>query len=348
MKKKTDLINKEKEKRNILSILHFSDIHFGDDSAQVDETRKGDFSNLFANFKLKLNKIIEKEDINLILITGDISSKSSLFPKKKLSLADKIGKIIRRKREDSFTSIKLPEYLEEFIEIFSLKRIPILITIGNHDLIRKSNDRKRFYLLIYELLEDRLHVKKSKNFQENLINYYHLKEDKILFFSVDTTFSLSERGNWEDANIDLARIDNFFKEMNNQGYYDIENYLIFLITHHSLGDIPNNKSVLIGLAERNIKIVFSGHIHDRKKDLIDIPDSKYNLLNYIAGSPLISKKKREEGYGWNLKSLQFNHYKIYLDGSSKLQAYYYELDSNDNWKRRDLDQDSLDKYHQNS
>ncbi len=320
------------ESKILISVLHFSDLHFGEYSALIDESRKSDFSNLFSNFKHKLNLIIDTYQINLIVISGDISSKNRLIPEEKISKWMKIKKSVKKKQETQPLDSEIPEYLLKFIDIFAFKNIPILLAKGNHDKNRGDNQNSDIFLTVFNKLRDHLNIKLSKDFEKNFISFFIEPNHKLLFFTIDTTFSLSPEGNWKDSNIDIATIDDFFKELK-ETHLNLKDYSIFLITHHPLAAIPNNKSVLAGLAERNINIVFSGHTHDKYCDPITIPDSTHVIHNYIAGSPTLSKEIRDEEKSWNLKSLQFNYYEVY---DHSIQAYYYELDSNDLWRKHSL------------
>ncbi len=298
----------------LFSVLHFSDLHFGEYSALTDEKRKGDFSNMFSNLRFKINSILNKNKINLVVISGDISSKTKLFVEEKI---------------ESYQEI--PEYLHKFINIFTPKKIPILLAKGNHERKREDFHSLDIYKRIFNLVKNDLNIKLSRDFEKNLISYYIEPNHKFLFFTVDTTFSLSSAGNWKDANIDISIIDDLFEELKEEP--NLEDYSICLITHHPLRKIPNNKSILAGLAERNIKTVFSGHVHEKDFQRINIPDSQYIIDNIIAGSPSLSKQRRDEENDWNLKSLQFNYYEVCRNS---IQAYYYELDSNNFWKKRIL------------
>ncbi len=304
------------ESKILLSVLHFSDLHFGEYSAFTDEKRRGDFSNLFSNLKHKINSILSKNQINLVVISGDISSKTKFFIEEKMDVHQEI-----------------PEYLQKFINIFSSKKIPILLAKGNHEKTREDLHSFDIYKKTFNRLKDNFNIKLSRDFERNLISYYIEPNHKFLFFTVDTTFSLSSEENWKDANIDIATIDDFFEELREEPNLNLIDYSIYLITHHPLRKIPNNKSIIAGLAERNITIVFSGHIHEKEFQIINIPDSEYKIYNIIAGSPSLSKQIRDEEDGWNLKSLQFNYYEVYR---KSIQTYYFELDSNNLWKKRNL------------
>jgi len=304
------------ESKILLSVLHFSDLHFGEYSAFTDEKRNGDFSNLFSNLKHKIKTILSENQINLVVISGDVSSKTKLFTEKNTDVNQEI-----------------PEYLQKFINIFASKKIPILLAKGNHEKNREDLNSLDIYNKIFSRLKNDLNNKLSRDFEKNLISYYIEPNHKFLFFTVDTTFSLSSEGNWKDASIEIATIDDFFEELSEEANLNLLDYSICLITHHPLRKIPKNKSIIAGLAERNITIVFSGHIHEKEFQTINIPDSQYKIENIIAGSPSLSKQIRDEEDGWNLKSLQFNYYEVYRNS---IQAYYFELDSNELWKKRIL------------
>ena len=60
---------------NAFYILHFSDLHFGALSLEMESKFKTSFQDFFFDFSKTVSKIIENYKPKIILITGDFTSK---------------------------------------------------------------------------------------------------------------------------------------------------------------------------------------------------------------------------------------------------------------------------------
>lgn len=301
-------------------VFHFSDLHFGKFNAAHDEQLKKNYSNFFFNLKTTIKKQLETRNVKLIIISGDYCSAND-FGESSVEINN---------------SIFIPHDLIEFFKIFSENKTPIIISIGNHEINQKQQDysaRVSLFLTVKENLNQYLSSNFSNDYKNNLINYVVFNEEKKIFFSSDSTFSLSEQGNWDNPNLDLEKIQKFFDELSKKEQIKVEKYNKYLIIHHALNDIQNNRSILNALIEMNIHTVFSGHHHEKNCDILPIIGSDEVIHNFIAGSPLLSKKRRDETNDWNPKDLQFNCYK-FSKSSTKIpdQACYFRYNENGLWE----------------
>ncbi|QEE15273.1 metallophosphoesterase [Promethearchaeum syntrophicum] len=299
-----------------LNALHFSDLHFGQYNLKEEEKKRGDFDNFFSNLLLQLKKIIVSEKINLIIISGDFCSRNQF-------------------EEDILISSN--KYLDEFINVFKEKDISVLICIGNHEISRSMDHSKRqklYFELINHIKKD-LNINFSKNFNRNIISYKIFKQQQKIFFSMDSTFSLTKEGEWENSSLNLKDIDEFLNEINSQ--INLTNYDKYIISHHGLLDMPNNQDIIEGLHARKIYYIFSGHKHDKYYIPFHIPGEKLPINNYIAGSILLSQKRRAESKSWIPADLQFNQYSFEKSYSKDIvNAWYWRYNSNARWVKEEL------------
>lgn len=308
------------------SILHFSDLHFGEYSIQNDEKRPGDFKNYFTRFQTKVNYIIKNEIVNLVIISGDFCSKNLFF-------ITKSGKKKLKRRN----SLELPIYLKKFLDIFKTENIPIVICIGNHDIkrnIKKNEDRTTIYKELKELIKDYMNSDFSVNFDQNLINYKLYKREGILAFSIDTTFSLRDN-NMDDPSIDLRGIEEFFDELESIGL-KYSSFKKILVCHHPMREIHDFEDIQPYLIKKNIELILSGHFHQRYVDILHVIGTNKLFLNLIAGSPFLNLNKRKEGQLWNPVNSQFNYYILSGLDWEQLSGDYYIYNDNKIWEKRKL------------
>jgi len=150
----------------ICQILHFSDLHFGRLSLIKDSELNYDFLDFKFQLKNLLNKLIYSNKIKIIIITGDIGS---------------YGKI-----EDN-------ELIKEFFELFSIKNIPILISIGNHDLKRESiihNKQFTGFCNFIKKHKNQLKTNLSDNFDKNQSSYYYNPDLNCLFLAINSCVNI--------------------------------------------------------------------------------------------------------------------------------------------------------------
>lgn len=94
-----------------ICVLHFSDLHFGEQNILQFMDRRSLFENFYYNLRRKINEIIDGiGSIKLAIISGDLGS---------------LGHI---PRDSDFM---------KFFELFFLKNIPVLTCPGNHDIYRE-------------------------------------------------------------------------------------------------------------------------------------------------------------------------------------------------------------------
>lgn len=315
------------------SILHFSDLHFGEKNLlkflkDNVGTSNALFDNFFYNFKLTIESIINSNNnVKLIIITGDLGS---------------IGEISENK------------YFKEFFQIFHIKEIPVIICPGNHDLHREliqyGNSTGQFLhynekiMKIYDSLgfienENYIYCL-SKNFENNQSSYIFLKDENILVLSTNSCKSIElkkigedNNGNaiYDQYNLDkgfllLEDLNELIKEIKVKlGLEIFQNSNKFLICHHPVLNDFNKKYTILNILESyNIIIIFSGHIH--KYDFKT--DERLHLKNFIAGSPLVNPILRTQDTEGGTTDLQFNQYRI--NSINKMITpiiYKYEEDS---------------------
>lgn len=312
--------------KKLFSILHFSDLHFGEFFMQGDEIRPGDFSNYFSRFQSKVKYIIKNEIVDLVIISGDFCSKNLFFTN------GKIKKKLKRRKP-----LKLPIHLRSFLDNFKNKNIPIIICIGNHEIdreIKKHELRTLIYRELKESIEDYMNSDFSIKFDQNFINYKVYENEGILAFSIDTTFSLREK-KWNYPRIDLKGIIEFFDELDSNGI-NYSSYKKILVCHHPLREIRNFEDIKPYLVEKKIELIFSGHFHDKYVDIIYPIGTKNLILNLIAGSPFLNLEKRFEGKSWNPASLQFNCYVLSGLNWDRLLGDYYIYNDNNIWEKKEL------------
>lgn len=291
----------------IFNILHFSDLHFGEQNIQQYAKYKLDFDNYFVITKETIENIIkEDKNISLVIITGDLGSK---------------GEIIES------------NYLNEFFQIFSNNNIPILTCLGNHDLIRDLitlGEQFTKYELKIRAIKEILGIhnnnpnyiyKLSKNFSNNQASYIYINEMKSLFISLNSCKNIEKECIGKDFNEkdlydqdkfnvgflsvrDLVEIQKEIKEIiGNNKYFKADK---FLVCHHSIMNNKYERELILNfLNKNNIQTIFSGHLHLYRLS----KNVKLNLNNYIAGSPFVKLEERVDNE-FAISNLQFNQYQI--------------------------------------
>lgn len=303
------------------NILHFSDLHFGQQNMQKYAKYKLDFDNYFIIFKEKIESIInEEKNTLLVILTGDLGSR---------------GKIVVNK------------YLNEFLEIFSQNEIPILTCLGNHDLIQDKitlNEQFNEYVSKIRAIQKVLGCnegnsnyiyKLSKNFSMNQASYIYVNDMKALFISVNSCKNIEKefigmdiRGKklYDQDKLDVAflsardlvEIREEIKETIGDDKFS-EAYK-FLLCHHTVMNNKYEKELILNfLNDNNLRIIFSGHIHEYRLN----KNLKLNLNNFIAGSPFVIPEERSKDNEFKTSDLQFSQYKIDAENKT-IYPYVYE------------------------
>lgn len=303
-----------------LSILHFTDLHFGEYSMQKEERKSGDFDNYFVFLKKKIQDVIKDEQVGLAVISGDFCSKNHFF------LSDE------SKRKE------LPEYLVEFLEIFSSSGVPLILSIGNHEInrdIEHHQYRTELYLHLIDEIKQQFNSDFSKKFEKNYINYKIFQDLQIIIFSVDTTSNLDENNNWEGASLNLRDIEAFFEEIEQNGI-KLKDFKKIIACHHPLNKIDNYEHLLPSFIRDDIIYVLSGHEHDKKKSNCIVLGTNKEIINFIAGSPFLNLERKMEGQLWDPIRSQFNLYKLSGSQFEFIEASYYIFNENKNWEKKIL------------
>lgn len=294
-----------------MNILHISDIqpgHTGIENEQdvEEEFRTEVLDNYISDFNLIFEEINNKDKIDLVIISGDLSSKSSL-----------------------------EEYLitEEFLKSITKYSIPILIAPGNHDVnwektkLKKDNEKFINFLKFLNQILDSQGVKNL--FKEDSFAYYINYPTEILFIAINTNLSIDHNSK-ETVFIPLDYLKRIKdKIISNIGKELFKNLYKVLISHHGWQHIEKSHKVGYYLNKWNFILILSGHIHKYDR----IPCGDYRFENIFAGSLLTKNKKRIIERGTNQPHPpQFNCYKIIYKNNCfeiKIKRYY---SSESEWK----------------
>lgn len=312
--------NKNNSFKKSLSILHFTDLHFGEYSMQKEERKSGDFDNYFVYLVKTIQGVIKDEQVGLAVISGDFCSKNHFF------LSDE------NKRNE------LPEYLAEFLEIFSSNGVPLILSIGNHEInrdIEHHQYRTELYLHLIDKIKQQFNSDFSKKFEKNYINYKIFQDLQIIIFSVDTTSNLDESNNWESASLNLRDFEYFYKEIEQNGI-KLKDFKKIIVCHHPLNKIDNYEHLLSSFIQDDIIYVLSGHEHNKKKSKYIDLGTNIEIINFIAGSPFLNLEKKIEGQLWDPVRSQFNLYKLSGSQFEFIEASYYIFNENMNWEKKNL------------
>lgn len=316
---------------SIYNILHFSDLHFGEQSIQIKAKFKYDFDNYFRILENTIKDIVNDNiSTKLVIISGDIGSK---------------GDIPRQDR-----------YFDIFFEIFSEKKIPIITCLGNHDLIQEEIDKEKQFKIYVDLINsikiflgynttERSYIYKlSHNFSENQASYIYLKEMNSIFISLNSCKNIELRPIMDKKGKSVKNKDSniqYMQEFLNVGILTIEdlegliseiksevgekNYnksIKFLICHHNIIE-KESLIILKFLKKNNIRIIFSGHEHQ----YFCLPDKhKLKLINFIAGSPFLKTEERSKNIDFLTYPLQFVRYQLNFNLNT-ISSYVYEYNA---------------------
>jgi len=290
-----------------LSIMHFSDLHFGDYSILSQDDLKKNVKDSFFTLTISfLEQFIKKNSVNLVVFSGDYCSRNNFETEK--STNNPYG---------------IPELLHEFLEIFISSSIPIILTIGNHDRNLKLDDEYFRYQIYHILFSDKfvqLNSKKSLNFEKDFINFKVFPKNKLLVFSAHSN---EYPNNHIELNINHIRA--FFKTLEHK-YQQIDDFLKIIVIHHPFEAIFNNRTIRGFFKQNNIIYIFSGHEHESYCSTIDLQTTREKVYNYLAGSLFLNKERRDEKKLVKITEPQFNYYQILNENEYKIDAWYYTYD----------------------
>ncbi len=289
----------------IYSIIHISDLHFGVKSIANESTFRTSFTEFYSLLKDTIKKVISEYSIKLVMISGDITSK---------------GKVVDLHNE----------HLKDFLHIFIENKIPICIANGNHDLNRdsiESNSQFNDFINFMKKNKKKFKTKLSKNFKENQASFEYLKEYNSIFIAINSCKNIEKRyidEEIKDLNVkdinkyldkqfldvgvllrkDLSELIKELERIYGQRVFECMNK--FLICHHPLENLAQNKISINFLEENRINLIFSGHKHDYYYW------SNQVIQNIGVGSLLADIKSRKDIFSLNEIPVQFNIYKINL------------------------------------
>lgn len=240
-------------------ILHISDIHFGkfhifSKDLQIEDQLIG-----------KLEQLILNENINLIVISGDLTS---------------VGDYSEFKRAEMF--------IEWLSNITKLPITRFIIVPGNHDIRRADEQGRRFDRFIESI--NRI----SKGNQEFCSTFSKLYKDNRLVWDLQVSqrsdlYSLTiidelklivvglnsvidDENNWEQSEIPHLQLINISRELASLPVNKKE-YLKIAVFHHNLFPIPavnskwenrvisNQALVLKELSNMGFRVILHGHSH---------------------------------------------------------------------------------------
>ncbi|MHA1380906.1 MAG: metallophosphoesterase family protein [Candidatus Helarchaeota archaeon] len=326
------------------NFLHISDLHFGKSSISKDAFGTQAFDDFFSLIEDDFSKIIEEREIKCLIISGDIISRGEEF---------------------EFQN----EYLIKFLRIFNEKNVPVLICNGNHDLQRNSIIEKRQFEGYKDFMKTNkklLNIEYSDNFENNQAAFLFLEQYNLLFLSLNSCkyienkiiseelkklpeFSLDPDKYLQKRYLNvgiLSRRDltNIFKELRRKFGEERLNYTnIFVICHHSIGDLEESDLSINFLKVNKVKIIFSGHLHKNKavvrKDL--------DLINFIAGSFLSDINARTNDVDLKVNPPQFNLYTLDFENKT-ITPVVYKYRDDSRWKGEELPKETINfmiSYH---
>ena len=355
----------------LLNVFHTSDLHFGEKSIAKDFHFPGQFEDYFSFLKDTIYDILQKSSIDILIISGDITS---------------------RGESKQYHN----QYLLEFLKWFNKHNIPICITNGNHDLVLESIANNNQFQDFMHFIKDNQSLLKceiSNNFTNNQISYVYLEGYNSIFLSLNSCGYIKKRTLFDkikdskfeeistkirdkiikkisstESNENLIGIINELEQeysislkeiLENQldnEYLDVGvlkrthlkeileelsthiginrfKYLNkFVICHHPLEFLRKSKLNYDYLIKNNIHILFSGHFHD-----FDFQEDRQNrIINLGTGSILANMQSRKELLNFRENPPQFNIYDINLS-KNFLQPTQFFFNLDEKWENKKME-----------
>lgn len=309
-----------------LRILHISDLHFGKDSILADAFGLEVFDDFLSLMEDTFEIILKEEEVHALIISGDILSKGE---------------------KADYNN----EFLRKIIGFFAEKKIPVIISCGNHDLEREfieSNKQFDSFVTFIQNNTKQLNTKLFKNFTTNQAMYVYIEECNTFIISFNSCKhiklelideSLKEKYNQEDlmkfyrkdyldvGMIKHRDIKDCFNELRSLYGNNIVKYSNkIVVSHHSLNSLEESSISIKKLNEENVKLIISGHIHHAKRML----HKEGEIINYSAGSLLSKKDSRSDNKNLIVNPPQFNYYNINLN-SNEIIAFTYKYSDKKEW-----------------
>lgn len=276
-----------------MNILHLSDIQPGKTGPEQDKDLKEIdketiFDNLISDFNLYFNKINQDNEIDIVIVSGDLSSTSDISEYEKT---------------------------RKMLKVIIDKNIPILPAPGNHDLKflkqkkwkiwkrRKNEDKFQHYSDFITSIIDTNY----KYFREMQFGYYERKDIEILFIFINSNLYISNKKR-NFVRIDITYIDNIFKQIiSDIGESIFNKYHKILISHHGWRKLDYSFGLSSNLERYGFMAILSGHEHSFNYDSCE----GRRFINIQAGSILTSNISRIVKHGTiDLEPRQFNLYKV--------------------------------------
>ncbi len=267
---------------NSIRIAHISDLHLSKISFNpihlFSKRWVGMLNLIFSRRKIfcfdqvfKLIDIFKKENINMVIITGDLSS----------------------------TSLK-DEYLfaKSFIDKLKENNIRVLVIPGNHDIYTKKTDKKKIFYKTFENdKEENVYPFKDYSLKNDNIEVHPIIDNwyAVLLDTAISTSIISSRG-YFSKNLE-KKLKNTLKKFSPSDKIILVNHFPFfehesprkkLVRSHALRKIIQNND--------NIKFYLHGHTHSHI-----VADLRENHLSIVLDSGCISHKEKGR---WNLLNLQ--------------------------------------------
>lgn len=302
----------ESDPKNLIKILHLSDIHLG----TVSDARK-----YLTQLKTDLIKNLNINKLEYLVISGDIASFSN--------------------KEEYEVAV---EMIDKLIKQFKLDSNRVIIVPGNHDLNWELS--KKAYLFIPKdqlpnplpegtyipagdagalLRDDDLYQQRFANFGEHFYekvssNQYPLDyrkqgilylypDDRILFLSLNSSWEVDHYDpHHKRASINIDALSNALSQLMDNKY---DGWLKIAVWHHPVTgpEMMKNVEFLQQLAVHGFQICMHGHIHEAIEDYHKY-DDKRGI--HIVGAGTFGAPKREQITGI---PLQYNL--LILDPTNK-------------------------------
>ncbi len=246
-------------------ILQISDIHFGEYHAFQDNLRVKEL------ITPVLNKIRKENQIDLVIVSGDLSSKGS---------------------EAEFEQAK--KFLLFIANQLNISLKQIIIVPGNHDIYRNEEPNRRFVKYIEFINSFYAEADDPVSIFQNYPDLYNSSEKKLYWnskihkaddlYSINTYDDLntiviglnsvtSKQDRWNLGEISPSQLLKISSKLNDLEY-SRSDYFRIAVLHHHLFVVPsftnegeperivrNQGLVLKSLIENRVKLVFHGHTH---------------------------------------------------------------------------------------